>query len=72
VGREKNNVVCSLLTYKIYDIYQEFYIIVLVRALYFVGSSLEDIRAFPAAARREAGYQLYRVKMVTIRVTGSQ
>jgi phage-related protein len=28
----------------------------------FRGSSLDDLRAFPAAARREAGYQLDRVQ----------
>jgi phage-related protein len=27
-----------------------------------VGSSLTDLRAFPLTARREAGYQLYRVQ----------
>ena len=30
--------------------------------LYFVGSALEDLRAFPRTARREAGYQLDRVQ----------
>ncbi len=28
----------------------------------FLGSALEDLRAFPVAARREAGYQLDRVQ----------
>ena len=32
------------------------------RLLYFVGSSLEDLRAFPQTPRREAGYQLDRVQ----------
>jgi len=27
-----------------------------------MGSSLDDIKAFPAAARREIGYQLYKVQ----------
>jgi phage-related protein len=30
--------------------------------LYFVGSALEDLRAFPRAPRRNAGYQLDRVQ----------
>ena len=30
--------------------------------LYFVGSALKDLRAFPRAPRREAGYQLDRVQ----------
>ena len=33
------------------------------KPLRWVGSSLEDLRAFPAEARREAGYQLYRVQL---------
>lgn len=32
------------------------------RPLFFVGSSLEDLRAFPRTPRREAGYQLHRVQ----------
>lgn len=32
------------------------------KALAWVGSSLEDLRAFPAKARRLAGYQLRRVQ----------
>ena len=32
------------------------------KALRWVGSSLEDLRAFPEAARREAGYQLRRLQ----------
>ena len=32
------------------------------KPLYFVGSALEDLRAFPRAPRREAGYQLDRVQ----------
>jgi len=32
------------------------------KRLYFVGSALQDLRAFPRAPRREAGYQLDRVK----------
>jgi phage-related protein len=34
----------------------------MVKPLYFVGSALEDLRAFPRAPRREAGYQLHRVQ----------
>nr|WP_294545997.1 type II toxin-antitoxin system RelE/ParE family toxin [uncultured Rhodopila sp.] len=33
-----------------------------MKAVRFVGSSLDDLRAFPAAARREAGYQLRRLQ----------
>jgi phage-related protein len=32
------------------------------RPLCWLGSSLEDVRGFPADARREAGYQLARVQ----------
>lgn len=32
------------------------------KLLSFLGSSLEDLRAFPEAARREAGYQLHQVQ----------
>ncbi|MCK5326199.1 MAG: XRE family transcriptional regulator [Woeseiaceae bacterium] len=34
----------------------------MTKPLYFVGSALEDLRAFPRAPRREAGYQLDRVQ----------
>jgi len=34
----------------------------MAKPLYFVGSALEDLRAFPRAPRREAGYQLDRVQ----------
>ena len=34
----------------------------MAKLLYFVGSSLEDLRNFPKASRREAGYQLDRVQ----------
>jgi phage-related protein len=33
-----------------------------MKPLLWVGSSLADIRAFPASARREAGYRLYLVQ----------
>ena len=33
-----------------------------MKQLYFVGSSLEDLRIFPRSVRREAGYQLDRVQ----------
>ena len=34
----------------------------MLKPLYFVGSALEDLRAFPRAPRRNAGYQLDRVQ----------
>lgn len=34
----------------------------MTKPLYFVGSALEDLRAFPQSPRREAGYQLDRVQ----------
>ena len=34
----------------------------MTKPLYFVGSALEDLRAFPRGPRREAGYQLGRVQ----------
>ena len=34
----------------------------MTKPLYFVGSALEDLRAFPRTPRREAGYQLDRVQ----------
>jgi phage-related protein len=34
----------------------------MAKPLFFVGSALEDLRAFPRAPRREAGYQLDRVQ----------
>ena len=34
----------------------------MLKLLYFVGSALENLRAFPRAPRREAGYQLDRVQ----------
>jgi phage-related protein len=34
----------------------------MTKPLYFVGSALENLRAFPRASRREAGYQLDRVQ----------
>jgi phage-related protein len=33
-----------------------------MKALLFVGSSLEDLRNFPAEARRQAGFELYAVQ----------
>ena len=33
-----------------------------VKPVVFIGSSLEDLRAFPVDARREAGYQIDRVQ----------
>ncbi len=34
----------------------------MLKPVYFVGSALQDLRAFPRAPRREAGYQLDRVQ----------
>jgi len=34
----------------------------MLKPLYFVGSALEDLRDFPRAPRRNAGYQLDRVQ----------
>ena len=34
----------------------------MAKPLYFVGTALEDLRAFPRVPRREAGYQLDRVQ----------
>jgi phage-related protein len=34
-----------------------------LKPLYFVGSALEDLRAFPRAPRRDAGYRLDRVQI---------
>jgi phage-related protein len=32
------------------------------RAIVFIATALADLQAFPTAARRQAGYQLYRVQ----------
>jgi phage-related protein len=37
-------------------------VVAAVKFLRFRGSALDDLRAFPAAARREAGYQLDKVQ----------
>jgi phage-related protein len=42
------------------------------KQLEFRGGSLADLRAFPAPARREAGFQLDRVQNGNIRMTGNQ
>ncbi|NIT41575.1 MAG: type II toxin-antitoxin system RelE/ParE family toxin [Gammaproteobacteria bacterium] len=34
----------------------------MLKPLFFVGSTLQDLRAFPRGPRREAGYQLQRVQ----------
>lgn len=47
---------------KLWIKYHKRYILTRMRALYFVGSALEDLRAFPRAIRREAGYQLERLQ----------
>ncbi len=33
-----------------------------VKSLKFIGSSLDDLRNFPAEARRQAGFELYAVQ----------
>lgn len=33
-----------------------------MKPLHFVGSTLDDLKAFPAAARRSAGYELSRIQ----------
>jgi phage-related protein len=33
-----------------------------VKPLVWVGSSLDDVKTFPASARRDIGYQLYKVQ----------
>jgi phage-related protein len=38
------------------------YIIFRVKSLRFVGSSLDDLRNFPAEARRQAGFEIYTVQ----------
>ena len=35
----------------------------MAKALYWVGRSRDDLRAFPVAARREAGHQLHLVQL---------
>ena len=42
----------------------------MLKPLYFVGSALEDLRAFPRAPRREAGYQLNCVQDGDLRRSG--
>jgi phage-related protein len=36
--------------------------VIVVRPIEFVGSSLDDLRAFPPSVRHEAGYQVDRVQ----------
>jgi phage-related protein len=43
-------------------LYQFRYTAVCVKPLSFLGSSLDDLRAFPETARREAGHQLDQVQ----------
>lgn len=42
--------------------YQNTCIIFLMKTLRFVGSSLNDLRNFPAEAKRQAGFELYAVQ----------
>jgi phage-related protein len=39
------------------------YIAAIVKDLHWVGRALDDLREFPAAARREAGHQLHLVQL---------
>jgi phage-related protein len=42
--------------------YPRTYILMIVKIIKFVGSSQDDIRNFPAEARRDAGFQLHFVQ----------
>jgi phage-related protein len=42
--------------------YQNTCIILSVKPLRFIGSSLDDLRGFPAEARRQAGFELYAIQ----------
>ena len=44
-------------------VYNNLYIPMSAKPLFFVGAALEDLRAFPDEARLEAGHQLYRVEL---------
>ena len=44
------------------DKYLSVYIIHFVKSLRFIGSSLDDLKDFPAEARREAGFELHAVQ----------
>lgn len=44
------------------DKYLSGYIISSVKSLRFIGSSLDDLKDFPAEARREAGFELHAVQ----------
>ena len=48
--------------YKYLHIHRRGYIITYMKALYFVGGSREDLRAFPVDARYQAGVDLRRVQ----------
>jgi phage-related protein len=47
---------------KIVDFLSKYLYHKVMKKLVFQGSSLEDLREFPAAARNEAGYQLDKVQ----------
>jgi len=53
-------------------IYKNLYNNCSMKGLYFAGSSLDELKAFPVDAKREAGFQLDRVQKTLIRRTGSQ
>lgn len=42
--------------------YQSSYIILTMKPLRFIGSSLDDLRQFPAEARQQAGFELYAIQ----------
>jgi len=47
-------------------------IIAVMKDVRFVGRSLDDLKHFPAGARREAGFELSNVQAGCSQVTGSQ
>ena len=55
------------------DINIKSYIIMPMKEVHFVGSSLDDLKNFPAGARREAGFELSNVQSgLHSRATGSR
>ena len=46
----------------VWTIYINTYIILCMKQLRFVGSSLDDLRSFPVEARRQAGFELYAIQ----------
>ncbi len=54
------------------DIYIKSYIILCMKDVRFMGSSLDDLKHFPAGARREAGFELSTVQAGLQPSTGSR